>query len=161
MSINVSKKKAQGHVDIDTLVKEVLRIPYHAEREARSGVDFEKHWDVKRYRGSVEAIVWASAQVAARITENCLWIPKLIDDESYEYILRQLNESANLLIGEALTRTMDEEEIVGTFKKPLCDICKVEGAWLDAGHHRICAHCMDELVQIVFTRATDPENKQI
>ena len=161
MSINVLKKTLSAERYVKDLALAMLNLPYRAEREARSDIDFSNYRDVLRYRSTVEAIVWANVQTAGHIIDVCLGLPGLIDDDSKEWLWRRLQESAETLIRDGLARTEEdgEDKADGPLHKSPCDICNKPGGMFKVKHHSVCARCLEEVVQIVFSRVTDTEEQ--
>lgn len=158
MSIKVLKKSISAQRYVNDLCIWLLNLPYRAEREARSDIDFSNHWDVQRYRLTVEAIVWANVQTAAHIIDKSLHYHGLIDLHSREYLLDRLNSSAEKIIRDSLSVTVSEiDEDSGPLHKRPCDICNNPGGMFKIKHHNVCSRCLEEVVQVVFARVTDPE----
>lgn len=155
MTIRSLKKTISAHNYVNKLSTMLLNVPYMAAKFAKQEVDFQNHMDVTQYRASIEAVVWTNTQVASRLVDYCLLTQNLIDEPTRYSILDRLKQSAEFLISEGLMQKMEDEDCA--VRKPACYICGRRAGWLRVKEHRICDRCMEEVVQIVFARATNTD----
>lgn len=158
--VKATKKSISAQKHVNNLVKSVLTIPYFAARTAENDVDFGNHFEAKKYRESIEAVIWTSVKIAGRVIKSCLYNQHLIDDKTHDLLMRELQNSAEFHIKTGLTQDeIDNETNTETqhLQKPHCDICGIRAGWLMVKNHRVCERCIDEIEQIVFARATDTD----